>query len=113
MSDESTSLTAADLAVTPVRELLKVAGELFAELLAAPAEFRDTDRDRARVLRLALTEAADRAARIYPTPPHAATCSCGERFATLEELDEHFWTVFVPADDTGLDGKQHAETARD
>ena len=89
MPEETTTLTAADLAMTPVRELLKLAGELFAELLAAPAEFTDADRDRARVLRLALAEAIERAARIYPTPPHAGACSCGSQFATLEELDEH------------------------
>jgi hypothetical protein len=71
MSDEGKALTAADLAVTPVRELLKVAGELFVELLEAPAEFSDDHRERARMLRLALAEAASRAARVYPTPPHA------------------------------------------
>jgi hypothetical protein len=109
MSNEYTSLTAADLAVTPARELLTIAGELFVALLSAPAQFRDSDRDRARVLRLALTEAAERAARIYPTPPHAATCTCGAKFASLEELDEHFWQVFVPANDIGLDGQLHAE----
>lgn len=36
-------------------------------------------------------------------------CSCGLTFATADELDEHFYDVFVPADDTGLDGKRHAE----
>jgi hypothetical protein len=39
----------------------------------------------------------------------SATCSCGEQFATADDLDDHFWAVFVPADDTGLDGKTHAE----
>src|SRR5260370_39660983 len=95
MADETTTLTAADLAMTPVRELLKLAGELFAELLAAPAEFTDADRDRARVLRLALAEAANRAARVYPTPPHAGACSCGAQFAPLDELHDHFWQVLV------------------
>jgi hypothetical protein len=113
MSDDYPPLTAVDLAMMPARELLAMAGELFAALLSAPAEFSDADRDRARLLRLALAEAVVRAARIYPAPPHAATCSCGERFGTLEELDEHFWAVFVPADDTGLDGKPHAELVRD
>jgi hypothetical protein len=109
MSEDYTSLTAAELAVTPVRELLTIAGELFVALLSAPAQFRDSDRDRARVLRLALAEATERAARIYPSPPHAATCTCGAKFMSLEELDEHFWQVFVPADDIGLDGQPHAE----
>lgn len=113
MADESKSLTVADLAVTPVRELLQLAGELFVELLEAPAEFAEADRERARMLRLALAEAASRAARVYPTPPHAGACSCGAQFATLDELDDHFWEVFVPADDTGLDGRQHAELSQD
>src|SRR5215468_1338561 len=77
MPDENQSLTVADLAVTPVRELLKLAGELFIELLEAPAEFTDDDRERARMLRLTLAEAASRAARVYPTPPNAGACSCG------------------------------------
>lgn len=39
-------------------------------------------------------------------------CSCGLTFATVDELDQHFYDVFVPADDTGLDGKRHAEIDR-
>ncbi len=46
---------------------------------------------------MTLAEVADRSARIYPTPPHAGACTCGEKFATLEELDERFWAVFIPA----------------
>ena len=52
MADKNRPLTVADLAVTPVRELLKLAGELFVELLEAPAEFTEADRERARMLRL-------------------------------------------------------------
>jgi hypothetical protein len=113
MADKNRPLTVADLAVTPVRELLKLAGELFVELLEAPAEFTEADRERARMLRLTLAEASSRAARVYPTPPNAGACSCGAKFATLDELDDHFWEVFVPADDTGLDGRQHAELSQD
>ncbi|SRR5712691_3504290 len=115
MSDEYVPLTADNLAVTPVRELLVLAGELFAGLLGVHDEFTDEDLDRGRVLRLALAEVTDRAARIFPAayfspaPPAECACSCGAAFATLDELDEHFWQVFVPADDMGLDGKPHAE----
>lgn len=31
-------------------------------------------------------------------------CSCGLTFATADELDEHFYDVFVPPDDTGSTG---------
>jgi hypothetical protein len=123
MSDEYVPPTAEDLAVMPVRELLVLAGELFAALLGVQGDFRDDDLARGRVLRLALAEATDRARRIFPVPFFAAApeltgdakwaCSCGEAFASLEELDEHFWQAFVPADDIGLDGRPHAEVARD
>jgi hypothetical protein len=120
------TLTAEELALTPVRELLTLAGELFAALLGVPAEFTDEDLARGRVLRLALAEVADRAQRIFPAayfsrlapelaqsadsmPPGEWVCSCGEAFESLDELDEHFFVVFVPADDMGLDGKPHVE----
>jgi hypothetical protein len=114
-------MTADDLAVTPVRELLALAGGLFSALLGVHGDFTDTDLDRGRVLRLALAEVTDRAQRIFPVPffspaPEPAqrtmrACSCGAAFASPEELDEHFWQVFVPADDIGLDGQLHAEVA--
>jgi hypothetical protein len=123
MSDEYMPPTAEDLAVRPVRELLVLAGEMFAALLGVHGDFTDEDLARGRVLRLALAEVTDRAQRIFPIPffspaPDLAqctkwACSCGEAFASLDELDEHFWQVFVPADDMGLDGKPHAEVARD
>jgi len=59
-------------------------------------------------MRQALAEVTERVARLCPTVSPGA-CSCGETFRTAEDLDEHFWTVFIPQDDTGLDGKVHAE----
>jgi hypothetical protein len=123
MSDEYVPLAAEDLAVRPVRELLVLAGELFAALLGVDTDFTDADLARGQVLRLALAEVTDRAQRIFPVPffsPLAGfaqatecACSCGESFMSADGLDEHFWAVFVPADDIGLDGKPHAEVAQD
>jgi hypothetical protein len=113
MSDESTSLVTADVAAMPARDLLKLADELFAELMSAPGELTDTDRDRVQVLRMALAEVGDRAARIFPVPKAACSCLCGKQFATAEELDEHFWAMLVPADDIVLDGRGHAEVLID
>ncbi|HEX4830412.1 MAG TPA: hypothetical protein VH478_04895 [Trebonia sp.] len=110
MPDGNQELTTADIAVMPVLELLKAAGELFAQLIGATNELAEADFERARMLRTALAEVADRAARLFPAfrlPP--CTCACGESFTTFDEMDEHFWQVFVPVDDTGLDGQQHAE----
>jgi hypothetical protein len=125
MSDDYAALTAASLEVTPARELLSLAGDLFRLLLAVPGEFTDADMNRGRVLRLTLAEVTDRAARIFPDAyyfqalpcgqaPHAeekrlaaCACSCGEVFATPGELDVHFWSVFVPVNGVGLDGKRH------
>ncbi len=103
------SLRASDVVLLSARDLLRIASELFAGLMAVDGPFTDADRDRALVLRLALASVASRASRVFPAALPACACSCGESFATPEELDEHFWAVFVPADDTGLDGKPHAE----
>src|SRR5262249_38740765 len=110
MPDGNKELTEADIAVTPAVHLLKVAGELFAELMGSPHEPTEKDYEPARMLRVALAEVGDRAARLFPAYrlPTCA-CSCGESFTTIDEMDEHFWRMFVPSDDTGLDGKQHAE----
>ena len=40
-------------------------------------------------------------------------CACGETFPAPEDLDDHFFAVFTPADDIGTDGKVHAEVSRD
>lgn len=47
----------------------------------------------------------------YGSAPGGSTlaCSCGLTFATADDLDQHFYDVFVPSDDTGLDGQRHAE----
>ena len=58
-------------------------------------------------LSVALARLSDRVERLCRRPP--AACSCGAVFATAGDLEEHFWDVFVPEDDTGLDGKTHAE----
>lgn len=93
----------------PARELLNVIGELFVELTPVEADGATAqDRARAVLLRQALAEVTDRIARLCPLVSPAA-CSCGESFETADDLDEHFWALFVPADDSGLDGKAHAE----
>ena len=48
-----------------------------------------------------------------PAPQAGHACVCGETFPTLEDLDDHFFVVFSPADDIGTDGKVHAEVSRD
>ena len=58
-------------------------------------------------LSVVLARLSDRADRLCARPPSA--CSCGAVFATVDDLEEHFWDVFVPDDDAGLDGKAHAE----
>jgi hypothetical protein len=93
----------------PARELLSVIGELVVELMPVEADAAsEEDLARAALLRLALAEVIERVARLCPTVSPAA-CSCGESFGTADDLDEHFWSVFVPADDIGLDGRVHAE----
>jgi hypothetical protein len=93
----------------PARELLGVIGELFVELMPVDADGATADDlARAALMRAALAEFTDRAGRLCPAVS-PVTCSCGETFATAEDLDEHFGEVFVPADDIGLDGKAHAE----
>ena len=97
----------------PARELLSVIGDLFVELM--PVEVSDAtaeDRERAAHLRRALAEVTDRVGRLCPVVS-ATACSCGERFATADELDEHFGAVFIPLDDIGPDGKAHAEVLID
>jgi len=111
--DATTRLTATDVTLLPIRELLTMIGSLFGQV--TPVEIKtatDMDYLRANVLRLAIAEVAERAARVCPVLSPAA-CSCGADFATTGELDEHFWAVFVPLDDTGLDGKPHAELSPD
>src|SRR5262245_28317728 len=111
--DTNAALTATDVTLLPIRELLIMIGGLFGQLLPVEIEpATEADYKRASFLRLAIAEITDRAARVCPVLSPAA-CSCGATFATTGELDEHFWAVFVPADDTGLDGKAHAELCRD
>jgi hypothetical protein len=112
-SDKLQELGEAGVRLLPARELLSVIGELFVELM--PVEVDDATADdlaRAALMRHALAEVTDRAGKLCPLLSSAA-CSCGERFATAEELDEHFGAVFVPADDIGLDGKAHWEAWND
>jgi hypothetical protein len=40
-------------------------------------------------------------------------CSCGYVPAGEDDLTDHLVAMFVPDDDTGLDGQLHAEAARD
>lgn len=93
----------------PLPELLDLVTTLGRELLGpGPGDPSGAaDPERGALLRVALAELSDRAARLYPGPP--AACSCGERFATPEDLEEHFRDVFVPADDIAPDGTTHAE----
>jgi len=112
MSDTSGKLqdmAETDVKLLPARELLVVIGDLFVELM--PVNIEDATEEnlaQAALMRLALAEVADRVARLCPTVSSTA-CSCGETFATAEDLDDHFGEVFIPADDAGLDGRQHAE----
>jgi hypothetical protein len=102
-------LATMDVKMLPARELLVVIGDLFVELMPVNVdEATDEDLARAALMRLALAEVTDRVGRLCPTVSSTA-CSCGEAFAMAEELDDHFGEVFIPLDDTGLDGKQHAE----
>jgi hypothetical protein len=108
-SDRLQELGEGGVQLLPARELLRAIGELFVELMPVEAdEATAADLARAALMRRALAEVTERAGRLCPVVSSAA-CSCGETFATAEDLDEHFWSVFVPADDTGLDGKAHAE----
>lgn len=45
-------------------------------------------------------------------PQAGYACACGETFPALENLDDHFFAVFTPADDIGIDGNAHAEVNR-
>lgn len=109
MLELGASPQAVGLARQYVRVSLGVIGELFVELMPVEAdEATADDRARAALMRAAPAEVTERAGRLCPLVC-SATCSCGEIFATAEDLDEHFGEVFVPADDIGLDGKPHAE----
>jgi hypothetical protein len=102
-------LAKTDVKMLPARELLVVIGDLFVELMPVNVEdATEEDLARAELMRLALAEVTDRVGRLCPTVSSTA-CSCGETFVTAEDLDDHFGEVFIPADDTGLDGKPHAE----
>ena len=93
----------------PAREILVVIGDLFVELMPVEVcDATDEDVERAELMRLALAEITDRVGKLCPLVSSTA-CSCGQRFATADELDEHFGEVFIPDDDIGLDGKAHAE----
>jgi len=77
----------------PVRELLKLAGELFAELLRHQRN-SPTPTGTGPGCAAGAGEAIERAARILPDATATREpASCGAQFATLEELDEHFWAV--------------------
>jgi hypothetical protein len=112
MGDTSGKLkqvTGVDVKLLPARELLVVIGDLFVELM--PVNVADATAEhlaQAALMRLALAEVTDRVGRLCPTVSSTA-CSCGEAFATAEELDDHFGEVFIPLDDFGLDGQPHAE----
>jgi hypothetical protein len=41
------------------------------------------------------------------------TCSCGYEADGSEDLRDHLGEVFIPRDDTALDGQVHAEPPRD
>ena len=58
-------------------------------------------------LRELLAEVSRRAIPVCPSGQ--VTCACGETFATTDELDLHFYDVFLPTNDIGTDGKVHAE----
>jgi hypothetical protein len=102
-------LAKTDVKLLPARELLVVIGDLFVELMPVNVEEATEEHlAQAGLMRLALAEVTDRVGRLCPTVSSTA-CSCGEAFATAEDLDDHFGEVFIPRDDTGLDGLQHAE----
>lgn len=91
-------------------DLLALIGGIFGELHDdnGTSDAPDDDRlARARCLRRALGEVSERAAAVCP--PFRLACSCGLEFATPDALDEHFYDVFLPSDDIGLDGKLHVE----
>jgi hypothetical protein len=112
MSEASDRIGERGVRMLPARELLDVIGDLFVELMPVePDEATAEDQARAALLRQALAEVAGRVARLCPALSPTA-CSCGESYPTADDLDEHFWVVFVPGDDTGLDGKVHAEVPR-
>jgi hypothetical protein len=95
----------------PLGELLRLAENMFQELLG-PANDEDPAAEqhaKAARLRLALCELLERAARIDPIRP--LSCACGEVFQTIDEMDQHLWDAFVPSNDIGLDGRTHGELA--
>jgi hypothetical protein len=58
-------------------------------------------------LRELLAEVSRRAIPLCPSGQ--LTCACGETFASADQLDLHFYDVFLPADDIGTDGRLHTE----
>jgi hypothetical protein len=42
-----------------------------------------------------------------------AKCACGETFATLQDLEDHFCEMLMPEDDIGVDGLKHFEIWND
>ena len=95
----------------PPWSLLAVVSGMFDELHSAALEAADFRKRRADCLQRALGEVSRRAAEI--SPAIRLSCSCGAAFTTSDGLDEHFYDVFVPADDFGLDGRQHIEVGTD
>jgi hypothetical protein len=95
----------------PLWGLLRLAENMFKELPvpAGPERATAAHHAKATMLRLALCELLERAARIDPAQP--LTCACGEVFKTIDEMDQHLWDAFVPSNDIGLDGRMHGELA--
>jgi hypothetical protein len=108
-SDRVRALGDRGVQLLPARELLTVIGDLFVELM--PVEIEQATADdlaRARLMRLALAEVGDRVSRLCPLVTPIA-CSCGEQFATPDDMDDHLGAAFIPASDIGLDGRKHVE----
>ena len=96
----------------PLYALLKLAEDLFEELLVStmPEDVTDVHHAKATMLRTVLAEVLERAGKIYPVRP--LVCACGEIFQAIDEMDVHLWEAFVPDNDIGLDGKLHGELNR-
>ena len=92
-----------------LRELLALVSGMFDDLHGAAPDEADFRKKRADCLQRALGEVSRRATEISPTI--RLSCSCGAAFTSSDGLDEHFYDVFVPADDFGLDGRQHVEVS--
>jgi len=62
----------------------------------------------ARAIAISVTE-LQRQSPAGPEQARATLCQCGEVFTTLDDATTHFFTVFIPDNNVGNDGRIHQE----